>query len=155
MTDTNERWHLQKVVSERGFSYLPNIPSEYGGHVSVSEPSAAIGPHVWLRATAPTDLNDPNGPTHEAPMHLTADNAVRVAEQLLMTVREHYQADEPSTRVDRVTIERPNDEAIEVWVDGALVASANYDEHGWSGMEAVEKTALAVTRALANGGTGE
>lgn len=50
-----------------------------------------------------------------------------------------------------VTIERPDDEHIEVHVNGQVVATANYDEHGWSGMDAVVKTALAVARAL--GGT--
>ncbi|MEV4197038.1 hypothetical protein [Micromonospora globbae] len=46
-----------------------------------------------------------------------------------------------------VTIERPDDEEIEVHVDGQVVASANHDDHGWSGMDAVERTALAVARA--------
>lgn len=93
MTDAADNWHLEKVVSPRGFASLPKVPSEYGGHVSVSESSAASGPHVWLRATAPVSLNDPNGPTHEVPMHLTADNARRLAEQLLLVVREHYQGE--------------------------------------------------------------
>lgn len=47
-----------------------------------------------------------------------------------------------------ITIERPDDEHIEIHVNGVAVASANYDEHGWSGMDAVERTALAVSRAL-------
>ncbi|MCX5066928.1 hypothetical protein OOJ91_13835 [Micromonospora lupini] len=46
-----------------------------------------------------------------------------------------------------ITIERPDDEVLEVHVDGQLVATANHDEHGWSGMDAVEKTAIAVARA--------
>ncbi|WP_174526426.1 hypothetical protein [Micromonospora maritima] len=49
---------------------------------------------------------------------------------------------------DRVTIERPNDETVHVYVDGDYVAGATYTEHGWSGMEAVERTALAVAHAL-------
>jgi hypothetical protein len=92
MTDpTDDRWHLEKTTSARGFTHLPHIPSEYGGHASVSESSAADGPHVWVRATAPVDLNRPDGPTREVPLHLTADNARRLAEQLLLTVKEHYQ----------------------------------------------------------------
>jgi len=47
-----------------------------------------------------------------------------------------------------VSIERPDDENIEVHVNGSVVASANHDEHGWSGMDAVEKTALSVARAF-------
>lgn len=48
----------------------------------------------------------------------------------------------------RVVIVRPDDEHLVVEVDGVEVASANYDAHGWSGMEAVEKTALAVAKAV-------
>lgn len=92
-TRTNDRWHLNPIRTERGFTYLPEIPSEYGGHISVAESSAASGPHVWVRAFAPANLNDPSGPTVELPMHLTADNARRVAEQLEATVVEHYQND--------------------------------------------------------------
>jgi hypothetical protein len=47
-----------------------------------------------------------------------------------------------------VAIERPDDDHIEIYVGGELVASAEHDEHGRSGMAAVEKTALAVDRAL-------
>lgn len=46
-----------------------------------------------------------------------------------------------------VSIERPDDETIQVYVNGESIISANHDEHGWSGMDAVEKTALAVARA--------
>lgn len=49
---------------------------------------------------------------------------------------------------DRVTVERPNDEAVHVYVDGDYVAGANYTERGWSGMKAVEQAALAVAGAL-------
>ncbi|WP_431728520.1 hypothetical protein [Verrucosispora sp. TAA-831] len=83
--------HLVKTTTDRGFTHLPPIPSEYGGHVTVSESSAADGPHVWLRATCPVDLNNPHGDAKETAMHLAADNALRVAEQLQQTVREHYQ----------------------------------------------------------------
>jgi DNA gyrase/topoisomerase IV subunit B len=41
-----------------------------------------------------------------------------------------------------------DDEHIEVQVDGKGVAWANHDEHGWSGMDSVIKTAFAVARAL-------
>lgn len=80
-------------LSVRGFDRLPPIPSEYGGEVSVYESSAALGPHVWLKAVAPVDLNDPDGPTREVPIHLTAENAWRLAEQLQLLVRNHYQGD--------------------------------------------------------------
>lgn len=92
MTDTTDHnWHMTKVFSDRGFARLPKIPSEYGGDVSVYESSAAMGPHVWLTATAPADLNEPDGATVEAPLHLTADNARRLGEQLILTATDHYQ----------------------------------------------------------------
>jgi hypothetical protein len=69
-----------------------------------------------------------------------------------------YRADEPAITVTGqgsatsvVTIDRPDEDRIEVHVNGQVVATANHDEHGWSGMDAVEKTALAVARAF--GGT--
>jgi hypothetical protein len=43
--------HLAATTSDRGFDSMPDIPSEYGGHVSVYESSAASGPHIWLKAT--------------------------------------------------------------------------------------------------------
>jgi hypothetical protein len=86
--------HLTVNTSGRGFDGLPPIPSEYGGEVSVYESSAAGSPHIWLRAEAPIDLNRPNGPTHEAAIHPTAENAWRLAEQLMFLVRNHYQGDE-------------------------------------------------------------
>lgn len=45
-------------------------------------------------------------------------------------------------------IRQPDDEHLEVWVGCQEVAHANHDEHGWSGMEAVQATAEAVHRAL-------
>lgn len=47
----------------------------------------------------------------------------------------------------KVKITRPNDEQLVVRVNGREVASANHDEHGWSGMDAVESTAVAIARA--------
>lgn len=85
--------HLNVTTSDRGFDSLPPIPSEYGGEVSVYESSAAIGPHVWLRAKAPVDLNNPGGEWREVPIHLTAENAWRLAEQLRYLVEHHYQGD--------------------------------------------------------------
>lgn len=56
-------------------------------------------------------------------------------------------ADKPGATRPTVAIERPDDETIEIRINGDVVASANHDEHGWSGMDAVEATALAVARA--------
>ncbi|MFG3709496.1 hypothetical protein [Micromonospora sp. NPDC047730] len=53
----------------------------------------------------------------------------------------------PARSGPRISIERPDDERIQVHINGQEVASANHDEHGWSGMDAIERTALAVARA--------
>ena len=45
-------------------------------------------------------------------------------------------------------IRQPDDEHVEVWIGGREVASANHDEHGWSGMAAVQTTAENVHKAL-------
>lgn len=47
----------------------------------------------------------------------------------------------------RVVILAPDDEHVVIEVDGSEVASANHDEHGWSGMDAVVRTAVAVAEA--------
>lgn len=101
MTEANPPHHLQVTRTARGFAGLPPIPSEYGGEVSLSESSAADGPHVWLRAVAPVNLNDPTGPTHEVPIHLTAENAWMLADQLRHLVQHHYQGDARPEAVDR------------------------------------------------------
>jgi hypothetical protein len=83
--------HLIVTTSDRGFDCLPPIPSDYGGQVEVYESSAAIGPCVWLSATAPVDLNEQDGPRHRVPIHLTAEDALRLADQLRFLVAQHYQ----------------------------------------------------------------
>ena len=45
-------------------------------------------------------------------------------------------------------IRQPDDEHLEVWIGGREIASANHDEHGWSGMAAVQSTAEGVHKAL-------
>jgi hypothetical protein len=48
----------------------------------------------------------------------------------------------------QITVRRPDDDHVEILVNGKVVATANHDEHGWSGMDAVVSTACAVARAL-------
>lgn len=88
---TNDSKHLQVERSDRGFSHLPPIPGAYGGAAQAYESSAASGPHVWLQVVVPADLNQPDGPEIDATLHLTADNAVKLAEQLQQLVANHYQ----------------------------------------------------------------
>lgn len=52
------------------------------------------------------------------------------------------------TPTGQVAVRYLDDEHLEVVVDGKVVASADHDEHGWSGMDAVVATAYAVARAL-------
>lgn len=88
-------------TSDRGLNYHLPVPSKYGGGVSVSTSSAASGPHVWLRATVPVNLNEPTGPTHEAPMHLAGADAWLLVRQLAALVVNHYQGDaRPSAALD-------------------------------------------------------
>lgn len=90
MTETPPE-HLAPTASDRSFDSYPPIPSEYGGQARVRESSVASGPHVWLFAEAPADLNKRTGPMVEAPLHLTAENAKKLGEQLLAAVANHYQ----------------------------------------------------------------
>lgn len=46
-----------------------------------------------------------------------------------------------------VTIVWPDDDHVSIEVNGEQVAAASHDEHGWSGMEAVVKTATAIAEA--------
>jgi hypothetical protein len=67
--------HLEVTTTDRSFDHMPPIPSEYGGEVRVYESSVASGPHIWLNAVAPSNLNDPGGFVSEAAIHLTVENA--------------------------------------------------------------------------------
>lgn len=48
----------------------------------------------------------------------------------------------------RFTVKRPNDEAMEVALDGKHIISVNHDEHGWAGMELVRTTIKEISRVL-------
>jgi hypothetical protein len=93
MTDIPD--HLRPVTSDRGFNRLPAIPSEYGGNVRVYESSAAMAPHIWLNATAPVNLNEPDGETCSVPIHLTLESASKLADQIRWLVDHHYQGTPP------------------------------------------------------------
>jgi hypothetical protein len=80
--------HLTTTTTPRGFDHLPPIKS-YGGYVTVYESSAAEGPHIWLRTVETLH----GQPETDATIHLTAENAWRLSEQLQKLVRDHYQGD--------------------------------------------------------------
>jgi hypothetical protein len=99
MTEDHQDY-LQVTTSDRGLDQLPPILGSYGDRltgssVRVYESSSARGPHVWLCAEAPVDLNRPDGLKVEASVHLTEENAWHLAEQIMYLVRNHYQRDGP------------------------------------------------------------
>lgn len=79
------------TVSDRGFTHMDPVLSDYGGHVRVYESSAAMHPHIWLTVTSPVDLNHPEGEMKAAVAHLRLEDAVTLAEQLLYLIVNHYQ----------------------------------------------------------------
>lgn len=82
--------HLERTISDRGFANYPTIPDAYGTHPArVYESSAASEPMLWL---ALGQHDDP------VAVHLTIDNAVRLAHQLLDAAMNHYQADDGEFR---------------------------------------------------------
>ncbi len=48
----------------------------------------------------------------------------------------------------KITLNRPDDEKLEVIVDGECVSSVTHDSVGWAGMEAVEKLAYGLAEKL-------
>lgn len=90
--------HLTPTQSSRGFATLPDIAAAYGGHATVRESSSAEGPHLWLTVVEPKDLNawatgDRSAGTQEATLHLSADSAWKLKEQLEYALEHHYQGD--------------------------------------------------------------
>lgn len=76
--------HLTPAVTDRGFKHLPPIRGTYPrDQIRVSESSAATGPQLWLTAT-----EDDDGGT---PVHLDAEAAFHLAEQIVWLLGNHYQ----------------------------------------------------------------
>lgn len=89
--------HLIPTITDRGFKHLPEIPSTYpGGTIRTYESSAAMQPCIWVAAVAPENLNHPDGPQMSAPIHLTIENALRLADQIQFLARNHYQLVDPT-----------------------------------------------------------
>lgn len=90
--------HLDPSRSDRGFKRLPPIPGNYGGEAVVYESSSAEEPKLWLKVIEPNDLNagsvgDLSAGTHSAMLHLTAEDAWKLADQLRWLVENHYHGD--------------------------------------------------------------
>ena len=82
---------MTDTLSNRGFTFAPEREGTYGGYVRVSESSAASRPCVWVRAVEPeaTGGTDPGC----AAVHLTVEQALRFAEDILRICNNHYQTD--------------------------------------------------------------
>jgi hypothetical protein len=74
---------------------LPPLLASYddrlcGGSVRVYASSAATAePSVWLRVDQPSDRNDPDSPTEEATIHLSAATVRQLRDQLAWLIDEH------------------------------------------------------------------
>lgn len=77
--------------SDRGFTHFGDVPSSYGGYIGAYESSAAEHPHIWVMCVCPVSLNEPEGPTKEAVVHLTIENAAELRDQLDHLIENHYQ----------------------------------------------------------------
>ena len=82
--------HLSPVRNERGFAYYPEIDGTYADMVKVYESSAASRPHMWLHVQDSADFNE------YVTVHLSIENAVKLAEQILHLAANHYQNPEAS-----------------------------------------------------------
>ena len=82
--------HLSVETSERGFDRLPKIEPERGGYVRAFESSSAEEASIWLA------MKDETAHPHdekEAHVHLTCEEAWKMADQLRYLVRNHYWGD--------------------------------------------------------------
>lgn len=94
--------HLTPHISDRGFKYMPEIHGTYasthGDYIRVYESSAADAPHVWLNVSSELADKIAGG---GATLHLTTDDALKLADQLQFLVTHHYQGDVSSRSVTR------------------------------------------------------
>jgi hypothetical protein len=95
--------HLVAEYTQRGFPHLPPLLASYGerpcgGSVRVYASSAATEePSLWLRVDEPTDRNDPDSPTTEATVHVSARTARQLRDQLAWLLGEYDDDDEEAT----------------------------------------------------------
>ncbi len=48
----------------------------------------------------------------------------------------------------RIGIRRPDEEHMEVWLNGEQIGALNHDEHGWDGMRTAEALVLQIAAAV-------
>lgn len=88
--------HLTVTTSDRGFDRFPPIPCVWGmdniqaGQVSVYESSSASTASLWMKAEQFGVLGDDRA---EVTSHLRITDALRLADQVVRLVAEHYHFD--------------------------------------------------------------
>lgn len=93
MAETTRPPHLVATTTDRGFDYLPPVPCIWGmdpiktGEVRVYESSAATSAALWL---AVEQYGVAGSDPAEVAAHLRVTDALRVADQLVRAVAEHY-----------------------------------------------------------------
>jgi hypothetical protein len=50
--------------------------------------------------------------------------------------------------MSKITFKRPDEENLDVYVDGEHVGNVNHDDHGWSGMQSAEDLVRRIAEAL-------
>lgn len=53
---------INESISDRGFIHLDPVKTTYGADVRISESSAAMAPHIWLRINGEAHLRGPVKP---------------------------------------------------------------------------------------------
>lgn len=113
---------MKHTTTDRGFKHLEPIEGDYGGHVKVYESSSAEQPKLWLQIAEPNDINawcagDQSGGTHDATIHLTADNAWQLKEQLEWALEHHYHGDARPDPEEAARAAQERQRAIEADLD--------------------------------------
>lgn len=94
-TESYRPAHLTATRSDRGFRRLPAVRGAYGGSARVFESSSAEEASLWLNVTRdPVGWDDSDPNVGELTLHLRADAALALAEQLLYLLRQHYHGDQ-------------------------------------------------------------
>lgn len=84
--------HLTPTYSKQGYRWMPMIEGLYGDAVQVTESSLGGEPALWLRmAGASQETGRRNHVQLWRQVHLSTDQAVRLAQQLLWMVEHHHQ----------------------------------------------------------------
>jgi CO/xanthine dehydrogenase Mo-binding subunit len=48
----------------------------------------------------------------------------------------------------KITFKRPDEETLNVYVDGEYMGNVNHDDHGWQGMQCTEQLIMEIAEKL-------